>query len=530
MEHTATSRVARAFSTITLMRRMLMSVALALVAFALTFKVATSVAELEPAPAVLTAGGLALLVATLALLRTISPLVAVQADLQVRYEAAVADALKDPLTGLGNHRAFQEELDRQVEGAVRYGIPISLMLIDLDEFKQVNDSTGHAGGDRVLRGFGRLLEAALRRADRAYRVGGDEFAILLPHTDLASAHIVGRRLLAQALQPSMRHEDLKAVSFSGGISSLPELADSRTRLFSQADSALYAAKRSGRTDVVAFDPTFEPVDSEVPQAAAAAIADVIARGLLHPVYQPIVELQTGKILGVEGLIRPTPPAPFTNPAELFAAAEAGGRLSALDLACVDAILVGAAALPRDQFLSINLTPATVEAPEFSSGTLLGMLARRGFAPTRLVIELTEQQAIHDVTRVRERIEACQRAGVRFAADDVGAGNSGLRLLAEISFDIIKVDLGLVQRSASGGPSSAVLGSVASLAAGMNALVIAEGIEHASQLPPLSAMGIQAGQGYHLGRPGPIEDVVPTVTTESIGISAWRQSIGLPSTS
>lgn len=530
MEHTATSRVTRAISTITLMRKMLVSVALGLVVFGLAFRAATDVAQLEHVPALVSAGAAALVVASFAMLRTISPMVAVQADLQVRYEAAVADALKDPLTGLGNHRSFQEELDRQVEGAVRYGIPLSLLLIDLDEFKQVNDKTGHAGGDRTLRGFGRLLDSSLRRADRAFRVGGDEFAVLLPHTDLEGAHMVARRLLAQALQPSMRHEDLSPVSFSGGISSLPELADSRTRLFSQADLALYAAKHGGRTDVVAYDPTLEANGSAVPEAASAAIADVIARGLLRPVYQPIVELATGKTIGVEGLIRPVAPAPFANPAELFAAAEAGGRLSALDLACIDAILVGAASLPRDQFLSINVTPATVEAPEFSSGTLLGMLARRGFPPARLVVELTERQAIHDVARVRERIEACQRAGVRFAADDVGAGNAGLRLLAEIRFDIIKVDLGLVQRSANGGPSSAVLGSVASLAAGMNALVIAEGIEQASQLGPLTAMGIQAGQGYHLGRPGPIEDVVPISAIEPIGISAWRQSIGLPSPS
>jgi diguanylate cyclase (GGDEF)-like protein len=524
------ARVHRTFSTFALMRKMLVSVVLALAAFAVTFRGVSDVAELEALPAVLAAGGVALLVAAIAMLRTISPIVAVQADLQVRYETAVADALKDPLTSLGNHRSFQEELDRQVEASLRYGIPLSLMLIDLDEFKQVNDSKGHAGGDRVLRGFGRLLEGSLRRADRAFRVGGDEFAVLLPHTDLENAHVVGRRLLAQALQPSMRHEDLSPVSFSGGISAMPEMADSRTQLFSQADSALYAAKRKGRTEVVAFDASLRTEDAGVPEATSAAIADVIARNQLRPVYQPIVELATGTVIGVEGLIRPVPPAPFTNPGELFAAAEASGRLTALDLACVDAILVGASALPRDQFLSINLTPSTIEAPEFSSGTLLGILARRSFPPARLVIELTENQAIHDVDRVRERIEACQRAGVRFAADDVGAGNAGLRLLSEIRFDIIKLDLGLVQKSASGGPSSAVLESVASLAAGMGALIIAEGIEQASQLPPLSAMGIQAGQGYHLGHPGPLEEVVPAAAPEPIGISAWRQSIGLPSPS
>jgi EAL domain-containing protein (putative c-di-GMP-specific phosphodiesterase class I) len=128
---------------------------------------------------------------------------------------------------------------------------------------------------------------------------------------------------------------------------------------------------------------------------------------------------------------------------------------------------------------------------------------------------------------------CRRAGVRFAADDVGAGNAGLRLLAEISFEIIKVDLGLVQRSASGGPSSAVLGSVVELASRTGALVIAEGVEEAAQLPQLTAMGIGVGQGYHLGRPGPLMiTAAGPAAAEPVaaGMAAWRASIGLPTVS
>jgi diguanylate cyclase (GGDEF)-like protein len=514
-----------------LTRRLLGGVLLAVMAFAVAFQASVALAGVESSLAIVFGAAAALGVAAAALSRTVSPLVAGQADLQVRYEAALADALRDPLTGLGNHRAFHEELDRQVEAAGRYDVPLSLMLIDLDEFKAVNDGRGHAGGDRVLRGFGQLVTATLRRADRAFRVGGDEFAILLPHTDLEGARIVARRLLAQALQPSLRLEGVEPVSFSAGLSSVPELADSRARLHSQADAALYAAKRGGRTDVVAYDPSVEPAEHTDTATASAAIAEVIARGQLRPVYQPIVALASGRVIGVEGLIRPVPPAPFGDPGALFAAAEAGGRLTALDLACVEAIVAGAGDLPDDQFLSVNLSPPTVEAPEFSSAALLGILARHGFPPQRLVVELTERQALHDPARVRERLDACRQAGIRFAADDIGAGNAGLRLLTEISFDVIKVDLGLVQRSASDGPSSAVVGSVVEMASRMGALVVAEGIEHASQLAQLSALGIEAGQGYHLGRPGPIERAVPILEPVAvIGISAWRQSIGLPTVS
>ena len=509
---------------------MLMGAVLAVTGFAAAYQVAVTVGGTGQPLAIVFGSAGALLVGATVMARTISPIVAGQADLQQRYEAALADALRDPLTALGNHRAFHEELDRQVEAALRYGTPLSLMLIDLDEFKSVNDSRGHAGGDRILRGFGELLSSTLRRPDRAYRVGGDEFAVVLPHTDLDGARVVGRRVLAQALQPALRVEDLEPVSFSAGISALPELADSRARLYSQADAALYAAKRSGRTEVVAYDPSVDAGDQAEPGTASAAIAEVIARGQLRPVYQPIVSLASGVIIGVEGLIRPVPPAPFADPGALFEAAEAGGRLTALDLACVETIVAGAGALPPDQFLSLNLSPPTVEAPEFTSAALLSILARHGFPRHRLVVELTERQAIHDLDRVRTRLGTLREAGVRIAADDIGAGNAGLRLLAEISFDVLKVDLGLVQRSASGGPSTAVLGSVVALASRMGALVIAEGIEEASQLAQLAELGIEAGQGYHLGRPGPIEHTTPTLEPVPVEMSAWRESLGLPTAS
>jgi diguanylate cyclase (GGDEF)-like protein len=531
VERSAGSSTSRALSTVALLRRMLIGVCVALGGFGLSYRAATEFGGLDQLMALAPATLVALVVAAISMPRAVSPLVAVQADLQVRYEAAVADALHDQLTGLGNHRAFHEELDRQVDRALADETPIGLLLIDLDEFKQMNDTRGHAAGDSVLRGFGRLLTATLRRTDRAYRVGGDEFAVVMPATDLEGARMMGRRLLAQALQPALHHDELQPVSFSGGISCIPELADGRARLYSQADSALYAAKRGGRTDVVAYDGSVEVLgDAETRSSLTAAVAEVIARGQLAAVYQPIVALASGRVLGVEGLIRPVPPAPFADASAMFEAAEAGGRVTALDLACLERVVAGARGLPSDLFLSVNISPTTIEAPEFSSTTLLGILGRHGFSPDRVVVELTERQALHDPGRVRDRIDACRRAGIRFAADDIGAGNAGLQLLAEISFDILKVDLGLVQRSATDGQSGAVLGSVVDLATRMGALLVAEGIEHASQLPSLSALGIQAGQGHHLGRPGAIEDAVPIVEVEALGISAWRQSIGLPSAS
>jgi diguanylate cyclase (GGDEF)-like protein len=468
----------------------------------------------------------------------ILPLTRSRADLQVRYQEAVADALRDPLTGLGNHRAFQEELDTQIENATRYDVPVALVLIDLDEFKQINDTAGHAVGDQTLAAFGRLVGSVLRKVDRPFRIGGDEFAILLPHTDSDAAHIVARRLLVSSLQPNVRDPKVKPLSFSAGISSLPSPATTRTQLYTQADTALHAAKHGGRTEVLVFDP-----EAQIPASAAstsAAIAEVIEQNLLRPVFQPIVNLATGGTLGYEGLIRPVPPAPYADPASLFAAAEASGHVVPLDLACVEVIVAAAAKLPRELFLSVNMSPRTVEAPEFSAPAMLNILARYDFPPERLIIELTEHQPIADLERVRHKLDACRSAGMRMAADDLGAGNSGLKLLSDLHFDVVKVDLGLIQRSSTSGPSSAVVESIVAFASRTGALVIGEGVEHEEQVAQLTELGVTAAQGYLFSRPGPLPDWAgemrlmraadrqtrPVAGDEDPDLDAWRRKIGL----
>ena len=468
----------------------------------------------------------------------ILPLTRSRADLQVRYQEAVADALRDPLTGLGNHRAFQEELGSQIESATRYDVPVALVLIDLDEFKQINDSAGHAVGDQTLAAFGRLVGSVLRKVDRPFRIGGDEFAILLPHTDAEAAHVVARRLLVSSLQPNVRDPKVKPLSFSAGVSSLPSPATTRTQLYTQADTALHAAKHGGRTEVLVFDPEAQIAASTA--TASAAIAEVIEQNLLRPVFQPIVNLATGGTLGYEGLIRPVPPAPYADPVSLFAAAEASGHVVPLDLACVEVIVAAAARMPKELFLSVNMSPRTIEAPEFSAPAMLNILARHDFPPERLIIELTEHQPIADLDRVRHKLDACRSAGMRMAADDLGAGNSGLRLLSDLRFDVVKVDLGLIQRSSTSGPSSAVVESIVAFASRTGALVIGEGVEREEQVAQLTELGVTAAQGYLFSRPGPLPDWAgemrlmraadrqtrPVAGDEDPDLDAWRRKIGL----
>jgi diguanylate cyclase (GGDEF)-like protein len=468
----------------------------------------------------------------------VQPLTRSRETLQVRYQEAVADALRDPLTGLGNHRAFQEELDTQVESATRYAVPLSLVLIDLDEFKQINDGAGHAVGDQILASFGKLVGSVLRKVDRSFRIGGDEFALLLAHTDAAAAEVVARRLLVSSLQPNVRDPKVKPLSFSAGISSLPKPAESRTQLYTQADTALHAAKHGGRTEVIVFDPV---KDVEATAAGtSAAVAEVIEQNLLRPVFQPIVDLATGGTLGYEGLIRPVPPAPYPDPTSMFWAAEQSGHVVPLDLACMDAIVAAAAKLPQELFLSVNMSPRTIEAPEFSAPAMLSILARYDFPPERLVIELTEHQPIADLERVRLKLDTCRSAGIRVAADDLGSGNSGLKLLSDLHFDVVKVDLGLIQRSSNSAASSAVVESIVAFAVRTGALVIGEGVEREEQVEQLTQLGVTAAQGFLFSKPGPLPDWAgekrlkraadrqqrPATAPDDPDLDAWRRKIGL----
>ena len=462
-------------------------------------------------------GGLALVVLAVGALiawmarqviRPAEELEASRQRLRNMYEGARLDSLHDALTGLGNHRAFQEEFDRQLDAAKRYSAPLALVLIDLDDFKGVNDTSGHAAGDDVLAEMGRLARVNFRTADRAFRVGGDEFAVLMPHTDAEAARVVARRLLAAALETRPGSGVPTSFSFSVGISAFPAMAVDRRQLSAQADSALYLAKAHGRTMVQIFDPSrhrnlaADQSDSEL----SSSVADIAAKRALRAVYQPIVELRSGRVIGYEGLVRPTPDSRFANAGELFAAAEASGRQTELDRTCLEVVIAGAATLSPEAILSLNVSPRTLEAPEFSVVGLIRLLERYGIGPNRVILELTERETVDDIDRLRHNVAAARAAGLRIAADDVGAGNAGLRLLSQIQFDIVKIDLSLVQGGPQQETSLAVLSSLHELAQRWGAWVIAEGVETPEQLALLRNLGISAAQGYLLGRPGLALDI------------------------
>jgi diguanylate cyclase (GGDEF)-like protein len=421
------------------------------------------------------------------------------------YNLARIDALRDPLTGLGNHRAFQEELARQIDAARRHSYPLTLALIDLDDLKRVNDELGHAGGDGLLASMGRLISTTVRSADRGFRVGGDEFAILMPHTEAEGSHIIIRRLLANALGGETVRPGMPSFSFSAGISTFPELSTDSVRLRRQADAALYWAKRHGRTDVQVFDPERHGAadDTRSTPELGAAVAHVAREHLLAAVFQPIYDLQTGKPVGFEGLVRPVESAGFHDTDSLFVAAEATDRTVELDMACVEVVVASAPREVTTEYLSLNISPRTLETEQFRVTDLLSRLSPHGIDPRRVVLELTEREAINDLERLRINLEACRAAGMRIAADDVGAGHAGLRLLSEVQFDIIKVDLSLVQGGVLRESTHAVLQALRDLTDRGHMVLVAEGIETREQLEVVRSLGFAAGQGFLLAPPYPL---------------------------
>lgn len=472
------------------------------------------------------------LLALLAVRRIVATVGEVERDqdvLQKLYNRARMDSLRDPLTGLGNHRAFQEELERRLDEARRYRHPFALVLMDLDSLKLVNDQRGHAAGDALLASMGRIIVHGTRAADRAFRIGGDEFALLMPEVDAPGALVVARRILAAALDATGSRGDWP-FSFSAGVSAVPEPSGDGRRLYHHADAALYWAKRHGRTDIEIFDPLRHGAygDDRPVAELGAAVGRVIERRMLRPAYQVIIDLSSGRPLGFEGLVRPLG-LEFRDVGSLFQAAEATDRSVELDLACLEVVAAGASELSPGAYLSVNLSPPTLEGKLFRPGDLLAILGRNGIPPSRTVVEVTEREHVEDFEQLRRNLEGCRELGMRIAIDDVGAGYAGLRLLSEIRFDLVKIDLSLVQGGVHRSTSLAVIRALQELAVDAGSLVIAEGIETGDQLELVRSLGIQAGQGYLLGRPMPepksadldLDELVSafaTIRAEAVGVA------------
>ncbi len=413
------------------------------------------------------------------------------------HRTVLRRATRDGLTDLPNQRAFQDDLQQAVGSAARYEDPFALALLDVDNFKLVNDRHGHPYGDTILKRVAAVLRTA-RPGDRPYRIGGDEFALMLAHTDAEGARVLARRLSQQL--------ETAGVETSIGVSALhPGVQADELR--GEADAALYEAKRQGGSRVAHFDDIRERVFVTTSEKKEA-VQRLIAEGRLRTVFQPIWDLAAESLLGVEALTRPDPAYGLSGPAEAFDIAEQIGRVHQLDVLCVEHALESLPELEPGVKLFLNVSPLTLDLDADSDDWLCAAVERAGLAPESVVVEVTERFGGRTASVV-ERLKQLRQQGFKIAVDDVGTGNSGLEMLREIHAEYVKIDRSIVITAATEPGARAVLMAMAIFARQTGAFVIAEGIEDDETLEFLrgiddrdlsSSAIIQGGQGFGLGRP------------------------------
>jgi diguanylate cyclase (GGDEF)-like protein len=425
--------------------------------------------------------------------------------------AAIArehEAIHDALTGLPNRVLFRE----RVEDAIRTADPATVMLMDLNHFKEINDTLGHHEGDRLLQEVGTRLRATLRADDTVARLGGDEFAIVL--RGAADPDAVAESLLARLREPFVVDGTTLQVSGSIGLARHPEHGADVETLMQRADIAMYAAKAASSGHAV-FD-AGQDNNSLRRLRLAADLSGAIERGELRLAYQPKAELRTGRIVGVEALVRWEHPALGSlEPAEFVPIAEQTGMIIALTSAVLDAALERVAAwraLGHELSIAVNLSARSFldarladEIPE--------LLAARGLPAGCLELEITESMLMHDPQRAQETLERLAAIGVGLSVDDFGTGFSSLAHLKRLPVDTIKIDKSFVLDMTADEADEAIVRSTIELAHNLGLGVVAEGVESAETWVRLAALGCDLAQGYHLARPLPAPGLLALLEAE-----------------
>jgi diguanylate cyclase (GGDEF)-like protein len=417
-------------------------------------------------------------------------------------------ASHDPLTGLINRRVFWELLDARLQTA---GVPPAAVLwIDLDRFKEVNDTKGHAAGDALLKCVAERLVDCASEHDVVARIGGDEFAILRPDGGVQEEVAkFAQTLLRRIAKPVRVDQSVLTTTGSLGIAISGLDGASADELFKKADIALYAVKEAGRGAFRFFEPRMQE-EFNARQVMKLELKTALYTSQLALAYQPIVDLKTLDIVGCEALMRwQHPSRGFISPQEFIPAAEDAGLIKKLgDWALNDACSTAARHWPPEVRVAVN-----VSAHEFADKGFLKRvrlaLAESGLAPHRLELEVTESVMLHDTRSNLKILGSLRELGVNIALDDFGTGYSSLAYLRRFPFTKIKIDRSFVKDAAANSEAQAIIQTIINLGRTLNMTVTAEGIETVEQMRFLREAGCHEAQGYFFARPQ-VSKTPPTV--------------------
>jgi diguanylate cyclase (GGDEF)-like protein/PAS domain S-box-containing protein len=420
-------------------------------------------------------------------------------------------AFYDALTGLANRALFRDRLEHALERAARSLSSLAVLFLDLDDFKLINDSMGHAAGDELLVGVSSRLMGSLRSGDTAARFGGDEFAVLLEETDDGGdACQVAERILADLKAPFWVKDRSVAIHTSIGVAFSKCGKEGPAEILQAADVAMYAAKARGKNCYEVYRPALQAAVSERLERTAElqrAVAD--GQFVLH--YQPIVSLDGGNSIGVEALVRWEHPARgLLSPGEFIGLAEETGLIIPIGRWVLEEACRRAEAWQREHVLARLRMSVNISARHFQhegiTEDVANALEVSQLDPGCLVLEITESVLVHDVESVISRMLELKSLGVGFAVDDFGTGYSSLSYLKRFPIDILKVDKSFVDDVGDSEKAAALANAIVQLGTSLNLDTVAEGIERACQVDGLLALGCMYGQGFFFARPLPAEEM------------------------
>ena len=430
----------------------------------------------------------------------------------------------DELTGLPNRALLNDRLALALAQARRSGRPLGLLFLDLDGFKDINDSLGHATGDRLLQSVAQRLRGLVREGDTVARLGGDEFVVMLVNLAQAGDAVEVARAIAEALaRPHPVDEHRLHVTASIGVAAFPEDGDSAGALLTHADAAMYRAKAQGRNAVQCYTHEMS-VHARQRMELQGALREAIERGQFELHYQPQLELASGRLRGVEALIRwQHPQLGLVSPDRFIPLAEETGLIAPLG----EWVLRTAgrqlqhwrAAGHTTLVLSVNLSARQVEAPALPR-LVQQVLDDCQLPAPSLELEITETALLHNADPVRATLQALKDLGVALALDDFGTGYSSLSHLRRFPIDTIKIDKSFTAEIGASADTATIVRAIVALARSLGVETVAEGVETAAQLRFLALLGCHHAQGYHLGRPVPAAAIDALL---ALPPTAWREA-------